>query len=100
LRRRSSLSLLAFVSSQEAALVLLGVVGVGLTMVDVAAVKLLQRSAAGDLLPHALGRSDLDLLRLERGLFLATVTGSSASADAAEAVVGSRLGARAGLAVV
>jgi hypothetical protein len=49
------LVLLALVSSQAAALLLLGFVGVGVTLVDVAAVTLLQRTARGDLLPHALG---------------------------------------------
>ena len=49
------LVLLAFVSSPAAAVVLLGFVGVGVTVVDVAAVTLLQRTARGDLLPHALG---------------------------------------------
>jgi MFS family permease len=49
------LVLLSLVSSPAAALVLLGVVGVGVTVVDVAAVTLLQRTARGDLLPHALG---------------------------------------------
>jgi len=49
------LVVLALFSSQPAALILLGFVGVGVTMVDVAALTLLQRSAAGDLLPHAMG---------------------------------------------
>jgi hypothetical protein len=49
------LVLLSFVSSPEAAVVLLGFVGVGVTVVDVASVTLLQRTAKGDLLPHALG---------------------------------------------
>ena len=49
------LLLLGFVSSEPVALVLLGIVGIGVTIVDVAAVTLLQRTARGDLLPHALG---------------------------------------------
>jgi hypothetical protein len=49
------LLLLALVSSPGAALLLLGVGGVGVTVVDVAAITLLQRTARGDLLPHALG---------------------------------------------
>lgn len=48
------LMLLSFLSSQAAAFLLLGVVGIGVTVVDVTAVTLLQRSATGDLLPHAL----------------------------------------------
>lgn len=47
--------LLSFVSTPAAALVLLGFVGVAVTVVDVAAITLLQRTARGDLLPHALG---------------------------------------------
>jgi hypothetical protein len=49
------LVLLALVSSQVAAFLLLGVVGLGVTVVDVAAVTLLQRTAKGELLPHVLG---------------------------------------------
>jgi hypothetical protein len=49
------LVLLALVSSTVAALILLVVVGIGVTVVDVSAVTLLQRNADGDLLPHALG---------------------------------------------
>ena len=49
------LVLLSLVSSQAAALVLLAIVGVGVTVVDVAAVTLLQRTARGALLSHALG---------------------------------------------
>jgi hypothetical protein len=49
------LVLLALVSSEVAALILLVVVGVGVTIVDVSAVTLLQRNADGELLPHALG---------------------------------------------
>src|SRR5262249_38698806 len=46
---------LSFVSSEAAALALLAVVGLGVTVVDVAAVTLLQRNARGEILPHALG---------------------------------------------
>src|SRR5262249_13952947 len=49
------LVLLALASSQIAAFLLLGIVGLGVTVVDVAAVTLLQRTARGELLPHALG---------------------------------------------
>jgi MFS family permease len=49
------LVLLALVSSEVAALILLVVVGIGVTIVDVSAVTLLQRNADGELLPHALG---------------------------------------------
>lgn len=49
------LLLLPLVSSQGAALLLLGIVGIGVTVVDVAAITLLQRTARGELLPHALG---------------------------------------------
>jgi len=49
------LVLLALVSSEAAAFLLLAVAGVGVTVVDVATVTLLQRTARGDLLPHALG---------------------------------------------
>ena len=49
------LVLLSLVSSQAAAIVLLGIGGGGVTVVDVSAVTLLQRTARGDLLPHALG---------------------------------------------
>jgi MFS family permease len=49
------LVLLSFVSTPAAALVLLGFVGVAVTVVDVAAITLLQRTARGELLPHALG---------------------------------------------
>jgi len=42
-------------SSVAASVLLLVVVGIGVTIVDVSAVTLLQRNAAGDLLPHALG---------------------------------------------
>jgi predicted MFS family arabinose efflux permease len=45
---------LALVSSAPIAFVLLCIVGVGVTLVDVAAITLLQRIASGDLLPHAL----------------------------------------------
>jgi predicted MFS family arabinose efflux permease len=49
------LVLLALVSSTIAALILLVVVGVGVTVVDVSAVTLLQRNAEGEFLPQALG---------------------------------------------
>ncbi len=49
------LVLLSFVSSELLALLLLAVVGVGVTVVDVAAVTLLQRVADNELLAHALG---------------------------------------------
>ena len=49
------LVLLSLLSSQAAAFFLLAVVGIGVTVVDVASVTLLQRTARGDLLPHALG---------------------------------------------
>jgi predicted MFS family arabinose efflux permease len=49
------LVLLALVSSETVALLLLAVVGVGVTVVDVCAVTLLQRVAQGELLAHALG---------------------------------------------
>ncbi len=49
------LVLLSLVSSPTLAFVLLAIVGVGVTVVDVAAVTLLQRTARGELLPHALG---------------------------------------------
>jgi len=49
------LVLLALVSSPTIAFALLCVVGVGVTLVDVAAITLLQRTASGELLPHALG---------------------------------------------
>src|SRR5262249_2563369 len=49
------LVLLALLSSEAAAFLLLAVAGVGVTVVDVASVTLLQRTAGGDLLPHALG---------------------------------------------
>lgn len=45
---------LALVSSAPVAFVLLCIVGVGVTLVDVAAITLLQRIASGELLPHAL----------------------------------------------
>src|SRR5262249_10770225 len=48
-------AVLSFVSSEAAALALLAVVGLGVTVVDVAAVTLLQRNARGEILPHALG---------------------------------------------
>jgi len=48
------LMLLSLLSSRVAAFVLFGIVGIGVTVVDVAAVTLLQRNARGDLLPHAL----------------------------------------------
>jgi Cyclic nucleotide-binding domain/Major Facilitator Superfamily len=48
------LVLLSLLSSRAAAFALLGVVGVGVTIVDVASITLLQRNAKGDLLPHAL----------------------------------------------
>ena len=45
-------------------------------------------------------RTDLQLQKLEREPFLATVTGNPASADAADAVVGARLGLSAGFASI
>ena len=45
---------LALVTSAPVAFVLLCIVGVGVTLVDVAAITLLQRIASGELLPHAL----------------------------------------------
>jgi predicted MFS family arabinose efflux permease len=45
---------LALVSSAPIAFMLLCIVGIGVTLVDVAAITLLQRIARGDLLPHAL----------------------------------------------
>jgi predicted MFS family arabinose efflux permease len=45
---------LALAPSAPIAFVLLCIVGVGVTLVDVAAITLLQRIATGDLLPHAL----------------------------------------------
>jgi hypothetical protein len=48
------LVVLALLSSRAAAFILLGIVGIGVTVVDVAAVTLLQRTAKGELLPHAL----------------------------------------------
>jgi hypothetical protein len=48
------LIILALLSSRLAAFILLGIVGIGVTVVDVAAVTLLQRTAKGELLPHAL----------------------------------------------
>jgi MFS family permease len=59
------LLLLALFSSTVLALVLLGIVGVGVTVVDVAAVSLLQRALHGDLLAHAFG--------LLQALFVVTV---------------------------
>ena len=59
------LLLLALFSSTVLAFVLLGVVGVGVTVVDVAAVSLLQRVLRGDLLAHAFG--------LLQALFVVTV---------------------------
>jgi MFS family permease len=59
------LLLLAVFSSTVLALVLLGIVGVGVTVVDVAAVSLLQRALRGDLLAHAFG--------LLQALFVVTV---------------------------
>jgi predicted MFS family arabinose efflux permease len=46
---------LAATSSEVVALLMLALVGVGVTVVDVAAVTLLQRAAADDVLGHALG---------------------------------------------
>jgi Cyclic nucleotide-binding domain/Major Facilitator Superfamily len=48
------LMLLSVLSSEAAAFVLFGIVGVAVTVVDVAALTLLQRNASGNLLPHAL----------------------------------------------
>ena len=49
------LVVLALVSSETAAFFLLAIVGIGVTVVDVASITLLQRTARGDLLPHTLG---------------------------------------------
>src|SRR5262245_36957771 len=50
---------LALVSSAPIAFVLLCIVGVGVTLVDVAAITLLQRIASGALLPHALSLMEM-----------------------------------------
>ena len=44
--------------------------------------------------------TDIQLQRLDRARFIGTVTGNSTSADAADAVVGSRLGLRSGFTAV
>ena len=86
------LVLLSFVSSPAAALVLLGVVGVGVTVVDVAAVTLLQRTARGDLLPHALGLLQaVFVISVAAGTLLAPVLVSSLGVRGALLVTGAFL---------
>jgi predicted MFS family arabinose efflux permease len=76
------LVLLAVLSSRIAAFALLGLVGIGVTVVDVAAVTLLQRAAAGELLPHALGTL--------QAVFVASVAAGTLLAPALVATLGAR----------
>ncbi len=82
-----SLVLLAALDSATAAFALLVVIGIGVTLVDVASVTLLQRSASRELLPHALG--------LLQTVFVATVAAGTALAP----VLASALGVRGALVV-
>jgi MFS family permease len=86
------LVLLSLVSSPVAALVLLGFVGVGVTIVDVAAITLLQRAARGDLLPHALGMLQaVFVLSVAAGTLIAPVLVSSLGVRAALLATGAFL---------
>jgi MFS family permease len=76
------LVLLALVSSETAAFLLLAVVGIGVTVVDVSAVTLLQRAAQGELLAHALG--------LLQAIFVGTVALGTLAAPLLVSAVGAR----------
>jgi len=86
------LVLLAVISSDAAAFVLLGLVGVGVTVVDVAAVTLLQRTASGELLPHALALlQTVFVASVATGTLLAPVLVGAAGVRGALLVTGTLL---------
>ena len=86
------LIVLALNSSQAAALVLLGVVGVGVTVVDVSTVTLLQRSASDESLSHALGLlQTVFVLGIATGTLLAPLLVSTVGVRGAIVITGALL---------
>jgi len=80
---------LALNSSRAVALVLLGVVGVGVTVVDVSTVTLLQRSASDESLSHALSLlQTVFVLGIAAGTLLAPVLVSSLGVRGAVLITG------------
>jgi MFS family permease len=86
------LIVLALNSSEAAALVLLGVVGVGVTVVDVSTVTLLQRSATDESLSHALGLlQTVFVIGIAAGTVLAPLLVSSLGVRGAVLITGGLL---------
>lgn len=86
------LIMLALNSSQAAALVLLGVVGVGVTVVDVSTVTLLQRSASDESLAHAFGLlQTVFVVGIATGTLLAPFLVSSVGVRGAVLITGALL---------